>query len=226
MKMFFDQVGEPRSDGLPLRSARSREACVLEVIRKIAAEKGGVRIVDLGGDPDDWRRRFDRADLKAANVHITTVNPHVWKPSDDPMIETVEGDLCDLARYPDDSFDLAHSSSVIELMGDWDAMAAFAADHRRLAPCYYAETPYYWYPVDPHFSAVGFHWRSERARARMLMKRDMGWSKKARDMVEAMAQVQSARLLDKRQFRRLFPDAELVDETVLGLTKSLRAIRA
>ncbi len=40
-----------------------------------------------------------------------------------------------------------------------------------------------------------------------------------------MRNVQHARLLDKAQFRFLFPDARHVDETVAGLTKSLIAIR-
>ena len=39
------------------------------------------------------------------------------------------------------------------------------------------------------------------------------------------AHVQHARLLDKNQFRFLFPDARYVDETIVGLTKSLIAIR-
>jgi hypothetical protein len=226
MKMIFDQVSDQRSDSLAARFRRLRAARILGIIQQIAAEKGGVRIIDLGGDPGYWNRLFARADLEAANVHITTVNPHVWEPSDDPMIEAVEGDACGLPQYADASFDFAHSNSVIEHVGDWDKVEAFAAEHRRLAPRYYAQTPYYWFPIEPHFSAIGFQWRSEQARARMLMKRDMGWSKKARDIGEAMAQVQSARLLDKTQFRHLFPDAQMVDETVLGLTKSLRAIRA
>jgi len=37
--------------------------------------------------------------------------------------------------------------------------------------------------------------------------------------------VQHARLLDKRQFRWLFPDAAHHDETAAGLTKSLIAVR-
>jgi glutamate/tyrosine decarboxylase-like PLP-dependent enzyme len=104
-------------------------------------------------------------------------------------------------------------------------MEAFAAETRRLAPAYYAQTPYFWFPVEPHFSAPFFHWRSEQSRARALMKSGHGWSAKAADMGEAMREVQDARLLDKAQFRFLFPDADYPDETVAGLVKSLIAIR-
>lgn len=44
-------------------------------------------------------------------------------------------------------------------------------------------------------------------------------------MGEAMRAVQHARLLDKAQFRFLFPDARHVDEKILVATKSLVAIR-
>ncbi len=46
------------------------------------------------------------------------------------------------------------------------------------------------------------------------------------DINEAMLREGRARLLDKGQFRFLFPDATYPDETVAGLTKSLIAIRA
>ena len=104
-------------------------------------------------------------------------------------------------------------------------MEAFAAETRRLAPAYYAQTPYFWFPVEPHFSAPFFHWRSEQARARALLRRRHGWVDRARDVGEAMRAVQHARLLDRAQMGFLFPDAEIHEERVLGLTKSLIGIR-
>jgi hypothetical protein len=225
MKLIFDQISDQNSDSLATRFRRARARRIMDLINTIAAEKGRVRIVDLGGDPGYWSRLFDRAELEAAKVHITTINPHVWEKSDDPMIEAIEGDACDLPQHADNSFDLAHSNSVIEHVGDWTKVEGFAREHRRLAPRYYVQTPYYWFPIEPHFSAIGFHWRSEQARAKILLRRSLGWTDRAKDMGEAMRAVQDARLLDKTQFRYLFPDAQLVDETVLGLTKSLRAIK-
>ena len=45
-------------------------------------------------------------------------------------------------------------------------------------------------------------------------------------MGQAMRDVQHARLLDKQQFRYLFPDAQHIDEKAAGLTKSLIAVRS
>jgi hypothetical protein len=101
---------------------------------------------------------------------------------------------------------------VIEHVGDWVRMEAFASECRRLAPSYYVQTPYFWFPIEPHFSAPFFHWKSEQSRARALMKRPHGFSEKAADVGAAMRDVQHARLLDKTQFRFLYPDAEHFDE--------------
>ncbi|MNL77203.1 hypothetical protein D3C87_2033310 [compost metagenome] len=57
------------------------------------------------------------------------------------------------------------------------------------------------------------------------MRKAHGFSQKAVDVGAAMRDVQHARLLDKTQFRFLFPDAAHHDEVVLGLTKSVIAVR-
>ncbi len=212
------------ANSLAARLRRARGRRVLDLIGRIAAEKGEVRIIDLGGEPGYWAL-FEREVLEAANVSITLVNP---TPQDapDPMFRAVVGDACALSDYADRSFDLVHSNSVIEHVGDWPRMEAFAREVRRLAPLYYVQTPYFWFPIEPHFSEPFFHWRSEQTRARLLMKKSRGFSEKAATIGEAMRDVQHARLLDKAQFRYLFPDAEHIDEKIGGLTKSLIAIRA
>jgi len=214
---------DPNSLVSRFRRARSRR--IVGMIERIHAAKGAVRIVDLGGEPDYWNL-FDRAFLDASKVHVTIVNPGGVDEAYDPdLFQVVDGDACDLRQYADHAFDMVHSNSVIEHVGDWERMEAFAAACRRLAPAYYVQTPYFWFPVEPHFSAPFFHWRSEQSRARALLKRGHGFSPKAPDMGQAMRDVQHARLLDKAQFRFLYPDAVHHDEVVAGLTKSLIAVR-
>ncbi len=213
-------AADPRSLSARFRRARARQ--VEDLIERTHAELGRVRIIDLGGEPDYWTRLFDRAALERRNVQVTLVNPQPFE-SDDPMFDARTGDACALA-YADNAFDLVHSNSVVEHVGDWPRMEAFAREVRRLAPRYYVQTPYFWFPYEPHYASLFFHWRSEQARARALLRRRHGFSPKCADMGQAMREVQEARLLDKAQFQYLFPDARHLDEKVAGLTKSLIAI--
>jgi hypothetical protein len=224
MQLIHALQDRDNPNSLSARFRRARARHVVALIAAIHAEKGGCRIIDLGGEPNYWTL-YDRSFLEAHGVNILMVNPEP-QIIDDPLFQVGVGDACDLPQYADDSFDLVHSNSVVEHVGDWVRMEAFARETRRLAPRYYVQTPNYGFPVEPHFSSFFFHWRSEQARARMLMTRGRGFAAQQGDMGAAMRIVQSARLLDKRQFRFLFPDARHLDERVLGLTKSLVAIRS
>jgi hypothetical protein len=212
----------PNSLASRFRAARARH--IIGLIEEAYVARGEVRIIDLGGRPEYWRS-IDRALLEALNVRITTVNLEDQPAIDDPLFIQRTGDACAL-DVEDNAFDIAHSNSVIEHVGDWRRTELFAAETRRLAPRYYVQTPYFWFPVEPHFSTPLFHWRPEATRARMLMKRSYGFVERADDFGEAMRAVQHARLLDKAMMRHLFPDARLVDEKLAGLTKSLMAIRS
>jgi hypothetical protein len=224
MKLIYalQDPDNPNSLAMKMRRARSRHVTAL-IEQASAQAAGACRILDLGGEPEYWAL-FDRAALERCGVHITLVNPQAFEVAD-PMFTALEGDACDLPQWADGAFDLVHSNSVVEHVGDWPRMEAFAREARRLAPRYYVQTPYFWFPIEPHFSAPFFHWRSEQSRARALMKKRHGFADRAADVGQAMRDVQHARLLDKTQFRFLFPDARHLDETFFGLTKSLIAIR-
>jgi hypothetical protein len=213
---------DPKS--LASRFRRARMKHVVALIEAVAAERGECRIVDLGGRPDYWRA-VDRQVLEGCKVRITTVNPEAQEPVDDPLFEQLTGDACAL-DFEDEAFDLAHSNSVIEHVGGWPAMERFAAETRRVARRYYVQTPYFWFPIEPHLSAPLVHWAPEPLQARWLIKRGHAFVAKTGDIASAMRAVQDARLLDKTMMRHLFPDARLEEEKVAGLTKSLMAIRA
>jgi hypothetical protein len=208
---------------LASRFRRARAKHIVGLIQTAFVERGACRIVDLGGRAEYWRI-VDRDLLESHKVHITVVNPEDQAPIDDPLFTQLTGDACAL-DIEDGAFDIAHSNSVVEHVGDWPRMERFAAETRRLAQRYYVQTPYFWFPIEPHFSAPLFHWAPESVRARRLMKRSHGFMERAQDLGEAMRAVQDARLLDKTMMRHLFPDARHLGEKVAGLTKSLMAIR-
>jgi hypothetical protein len=209
-------------DGLVARVRRRRSEALTALILDICEKNGRCRIIDLGGEPGYWRN-LDLSTLRAAGASVLLVNT-TEQPAE-PAFETLAADACDLSRFSAGAFDLAHSNSVIEHVGEWDRMAAFAGELRRLAPSYYVQTPYFWFPIEPHFLSLGFHWTPETSRVRAMLRRDHGHFARAHSVTEAMEIVRSARLLDRTQFEALFPDADHSVERFGGLVKSLIAVR-
>ena len=143
----------------------------------------------------------------------------------DPRFSAKWADACDLSFASPGDFDLIHSNSVIEHVGQWREMKLMASEIRRIAPAYYLQTPYYWFPIEPHFHTFGYQWLPEQIRARLHLYFAMGVFPEATSFSQAMDFATDALLLDWRQMQTLFPDAELISERILGLTKSVIAIK-
>ncbi|QGZ42081.1 hypothetical protein IP92_04461 [Pseudoduganella flava] len=214
-----------RTDSIGSRFRTKRAAALVRLIEEEAARSGQVRIIDLGGERNYWN--IIPADfLRRHRVHITLVNKakHATPP-DDELFAFIDGDACNLASLDSMSFGIVHSNSVIEHVGDWQRMVAFAGEVRRLAPHYFVQTPHFWFPLEPHFMAPFFHWLPETVRASLLMRFELGTWPRATSASEAMAWVQTARLLDRKLFTALFCDANVTTERLLGLPKSLIAVK-
>lgn len=224
--MVFVVKSDPYKDPKSLESKfrRRRFERVLELIDRSLKATGRCRIMDIGGTETYWNIVRDELGRPGLEIHIC--NLELPEVENTELFTPVAADATDMREFADMSFDLVHSNSVIEHVGGWAAMKRMAANVRRLAPSYYVQTPYFWFPMEPHYRSLGFHWMPEQIRFRRLMKRAHGFSKRLETVDDAMDHVQYCALLDKTQMRTLFPDAELVDEKFMGLTKSLMAIRA
>jgi hypothetical protein len=210
------------------RSQRIRD--LIERTHRAHQDNGGgaVSIIDVGGRKLYWESTVGGDFLRSRGAKITIVNVEIdpaAPPKDDDVFTHVVGDGCDLSRYADRSFDIAHSNSVIEHVGGWAKMQAFVHETRRLAPSYYLQTPYFWFPVEPHFVAPFFHWLPEGDRARLLMQFRLGHFARAKDWGEAMSAVQSIALLNRAQLQFLLPDATIHFEWLGPLAKSMIAVR-
>lgn len=198
----------------------------MPLLEGVFREQGAVHILDVGGTTTYWRL-LSPAYLASRHVEITLVNlPGELHDEVVPPFRVMEGDGCNLSTFSDNSFDLVHSNSVVEHVGDWDRMKAFAHEVRRLAPKYFVQTPNFWFPIEPHFMCPFFHWLPEPARVHLLLLRGLGHYRRAESVDSAVAAVQGARLLNRRMMASLFPDATIVTERVALLPKSLMAIRS
>ncbi len=200
----------------------ARFSVFLDLINSIPIKNRALRILDVGGVEAYW---LDKKQLITRPVEITVINLDSPQTSKTGFIFQ-RGNACHMPEFADNSFDVVHSNSVIEHVGQWPNMMSMAKEVRRIAPSYFVQTPYFWFPVEPHARTPFLHWLPESLRFRIVMARKCGpyWSKAA-TVDEAMRTIQDATLLDRRMFAELFPDASIIPEKFLGMTKSLMAVR-
>lgn len=199
-----------------------RFATFLELTERATVSGRPLRILDIGGTRSYWDALAPL--WQGRDWEITTVNLGDEAQDDGPF-RIRPGNACAMPEFADNAFDLVHSNSVIEHVGQWPQMAAMAGEVRRLAPHYYLQTPNLWFPIEPHYRSLFFALYPEASRARKLMKRRYGFRGPYASFADAIADVQTVNLLDARGLTTLFPDGKLVRETFFGFTKSLTVIR-
>jgi len=213
---FEVAVGSERN-----RWRRGRFKRFLPMLERAAAGGKTVRILDVGGAPGFWMSEEDLWGHLSLDITMVNIGAHA---EDRPPYKLRPGDACNLSEYPDMSFDLVHSNSVIEHVGHWREMRAMAREVRRLAPHYWVQTPNFWFPYEPHYKSLFLHWYPEDIRAKMLLRKKRGWIE-ADTFDKAMTEVQDLCLVSARQMAELFPDARIERERVGPFTKSLIAVR-
>lgn len=221
MSLFLDRISRH------FRSARDKSLRAL-ITSERANIHGPFRILDVGGRADYWSRvGFDFLDAHDIWVHcINTSELELYQKGEQhPRVTTGIGNACAL-DMPDNSFDMVHSNSVIEHVGRFADKRAFANEVRRVAQCHYVQTPYAWFPIDPHWPRFPFYnWLPISLRQKLLRRFRLGWGKPSPDIDHAMNTIEGTQLLDRSMMVALFPDSRLRAERVLLWTKSLIAER-
>jgi Methyltransferase domain len=177
-------------------------------------------ILDVGGYPGTWSHFPQNPSIVTLNLHAVDF---IQTP-EFPPIQTAIGDGCCL-DYPDASFDIVFSNSVIEHLGAFERQKAFANAARRVGRSLWIHTPAKEFFVEPHLLAPFIHFLPVSFRRR-LIRHFTPWgivTKPSPAAVEAF--LQEVRLLSFAEMEELFPDCEIRRETVLGFTKSYIAIR-
>lgn len=207
------------------RFRRRRIALLMDLVDAVHAQRGHVELLDVGGTRDYWRI-VDEDYLEARDVRITLVNlPGDHASRSEGRFTFVPGDACDLHDFADKAFDIVHSNSVVEHVGDWSKMTAYASEVDRLADRWFVQAPNFWFPVEPHAMTPFLHWLPKPLRVRLVMRFGLGHWRRQPDVASAVRRVDSARLLSGQMFRALFPDAEIHAERIGPLTKSWIAVK-
>lgn len=176
-------------------------------------------VIDLGGSLSTW----ERAPVRARHVHVVNVSA---PPAEVPGWAEVErGDACALPSHiARRRYDLVFSNSVIEHVGGHERRLRFAETVRSLSERYWVQTPYRYFPVEPHWLFPGLQFLPVALRARIAHRWPLAYTP-GRPKAAVLRTVLWTELIDRTQLRHYFPDAQVRSERVAGLTKSLIAVR-
>jgi hypothetical protein len=214
LKKFFDNR---QAGSLAARMRRRRFAFFLSLLDRVPRP---ARILDVGGTQNFWEvmGHTNLRDLRVTLLNLET------QPVSGSSFESVAGDARDLSRYPEASFDVVFSNSVIEHLGPtFGNQQRMANEIRRVGQRYFVQTPNRHFPIEPHFLTPGFQFLPVSIRVWAVTHFDVGWYRKFADRDAARREVESISLLTERQIRRLFPGALIYKERFVGLTKSFVA---
>ncbi len=178
-----------------------------------------IQILDVGGTQDFWEREsFTSPELAS----ITVVN--LGAPaSRHANITTMSGNACDMPEFQDNQFDVVFSNSVIEHVGGLEEQSAMAREIQRVGKRYFVQTPNRYFPIEPHYMFPFFQFLPTGAKVWLLMHIALDWGGKASNRDHALQLANSVELLPRSEFVAMFPEAEIYDEKVFGLTKSFTA---
>ena len=207
------RIADPDEDSIGARLRRRRWE---QLVRRFP-EIDQMRVLDLGGTVEHWQL----APVRPASLVVVNI---YGQETADSHVRTVVGDACRLPdELRDEHFDLVYSNSVIEHVGGHLRRVDMAEEARTHGDHHWIQTPYRYFPVEPHWLFPGFQFLPVSARAWLSSWWPLGWSRPRGRA--ALGNVLETELVSGAEMAYLFPDSDIVHEKVLGLTKSLIAVR-
>lgn len=205
-----------RSDSLAAKMRRKRFAFFLQLLHTVPRP---LTILDVGGRQRFWEVM---GFAQEPSIQITLLNIEPVEIQH-PNFVALKGDATRMDNLLDNQFDVVFSNSVIEHVGSFEQQTQMAREVQRVAQRYFIQTPNYYFPLEPHFLFIGFHWLPLEARVWLHSHFNLGWRKRITDRQKARESVAQVRLLRKKELLALFPHCHLYQEKIMGTTKSLIA---
>lgn len=177
-------------------------------------------IIDLGGTAEAWLR----APVRPSSVHVVNLEP---EPAE-TVASWIRADQADACNLPDrigtGTYDLVFSNSVIEHVGGHFQRMRFAESVHKLAAHHWVQTPYRYFPIEPHWLFPGLQFLPLAMRARLSHHWLLAHTN-AGSLNEALEASMGVELVSRTEMGFYFPYSAIRAERMLGVSKSLVAIK-
>ena len=174
------------------------------------------RVLDVGGYPFNWSLIPVKPQLFYVNLHEFAIQKN------NEQLILADGRFL---PFKNESIDIGYSNSVIEHLGNFESQHLFATECKRVGKSYYVQTPNRRFPIEPHLITPFIHWLPRDVQKRLLRYFTV-WGLVAKPSRQERDQFMNTTcLLSEKELRELFPEAEIWYERVVGLKKSLMAVR-
>ena len=189
-------------------------------VRDTFPDISSMSVIDLGGTAEAWLR----APIRPALVHVVNLEPS--RETQASWIRADQADACDLPTHISDSkYNLVYSNSVIEHVGGHSNRMRFAEAVHKLAERYWVQTPYRYFPIEPHWLFPGFQFLPLNVRAELSRRWPLVHTP-SQSWEEGLRAAMSVELLSRTGMTFYFPDSTLRTERMAGMIKSLIAIKS
>lgn len=181
-------------------------------------------LLDIGGYPFNW---FGRGSVVGkVDVLNLEIAPVTNTPPGSPILRAISGDARKLP-FPERSYDIVFSNSVIEHVGSLEDQQAFADEARRVGRRLWVQTPARECPIEPHFLGLFIHWFPRHLHAPLARWTGVRGLTGSASRCELEDIANTTRLLTKAEMQSLFPDCLIWTERLCWVfPKSHVAIRS
>jgi len=186
-------------------------------------ELNEISVLDIGGTINFWEMNLQFVpDGVISEIDVVNLPPYEDKVVElnGVTLRSYAGDALDKSTFRSNSYDLVHSNSVIEHVGNLSSQSVMAQTIPSLANYYWVQSPAKSFPLEPHFYFPFFAYLPLSLRALLVRKFNMGYHQRETGWLKSRILCEDTRLLTKKEYRHLFPDAKVVSERLMFLTKS------
>ncbi len=196
-------------------SYRFREARFNRFVKTLDLDKND-NILDVGGVESTWiGSGFEK--------RITLLNLKFGRKLKE--FSYVTGNACNMKMFPDKSFSVVYSNSVIEHVGE-ALQKNFAEEIMRVGKKYWVQTPFKHFPVEPHFLFPFFQYLPFSVKKIFALRWPYSHYKMYNSAnEEILKELSLIHLLNRKALSNLFPGSKIYEEKFLGITKSLVAFK-